>query len=568
MTIFNINKSAKKYLPVIAFFISAAYLILVYHFLGFYFETNDDRQIAEILSGALTGSPESRTSNMNCILGFPLAFLYKITTNVPWYGLMLVLFLFLCYGFLLESLYLHCKTTVDFIFSSVLVASIFLCSIYTSSLLQYTCIASMIAICGYVCLFLQPEPKKKYIVFFLFEFLAYALRDKAMLMIQPFGLALFVGLLWTSKKLWRNKLREFLFVCLTIVLSVFLGFLGHNTVYHQSEWKEYERFHKCREQLFDFYGTPSYDSVTDILNKYNVSKAEYEAFQHYTILDGNINSDCLEELVEFTTSSHQIQTDWSVIFSQIVDTYFGNGYWMLGRVTIIAWFIFLLLAILRKQYQYLFPAIMLCFAHFFVWGFLFYRGRIVNRVCLPLYLCEIIFLTILFWLCCRDSSEKSKAAIITRILSVAGCIILLYGSYQTGVQQYRYATEQISMQKIFWNGMYEIQEYCYSYPEQRFILESNSMSYYRGNALDTKVYKTRNNILSGGWYSNSPAHKNYVRNYLSNDYHDFYLIRAESDDPMFRYSLVYLSELSGSSPIIVDKFTASHGGTYLVYYYE
>ena len=87
----------KKIRIPMAFCMAAAWIFFIHRYVGIFFETNDDRLISEIFSGAMTGTPEAHAYYVDYILGFILSLLYRMTTAVPWYGGMLVLFQFLCW---------------------------------------------------------------------------------------------------------------------------------------------------------------------------------------------------------------------------------------------------------------------------------------------------------------------------------------------------------------------------------------------------------------------------------------------------------------------------------------
>ena len=72
---------------------------------GNYWDTNDDRVIAEILSGTLGGQPEAHVVYVNYLLSWPLSLLYRLTDKVPWYGLTIFLFHILVYTVLFRNAY-------------------------------------------------------------------------------------------------------------------------------------------------------------------------------------------------------------------------------------------------------------------------------------------------------------------------------------------------------------------------------------------------------------------------------------------------------------------------------
>ena len=95
----EMDMKMKKYHILISVCMAAVWIFLINRFAGIVFETNDDRMITEIFSGAMTGAPEAHAYYVDYILGFILSSLYSITADVPWYGGMLALFQLLCWLF-------------------------------------------------------------------------------------------------------------------------------------------------------------------------------------------------------------------------------------------------------------------------------------------------------------------------------------------------------------------------------------------------------------------------------------------------------------------------------------
>ena len=100
----------KKYRIPAALLMAALWIFLIYRFAGIFFETNDDRLLSEIFSGSMTGVPEPHSYYVDYILGFVLSLLYRATTDIPWYGGMLVLFQFLCSFFTADALLSRCRS--------------------------------------------------------------------------------------------------------------------------------------------------------------------------------------------------------------------------------------------------------------------------------------------------------------------------------------------------------------------------------------------------------------------------------------------------------------------------
>ena len=274
--------------------------------MGVYFETNDDRIIAEILSGVHSLTQDPHTIHENYLLMLPLSLLYKITSGVSWYGWSLLL----CHAtawFVTESSFLsRCKNWKDYLAVLIGLSGLFLGSLELIGRIQFTSTAVILAISGYIALYLEENRKKGYVLFFVTELLAFCVRYKAMLMIQPLGGIVWLGLAlvqlgktgWSRERL-LEKGKEAGRLLLIWAAIFLLGGFGNIIGYHSEDWKDFLKFSETRAQLFDYHGAPNYEDVKDILDRYDVTENVYDGFCNYNILDWEVSTDCIEELVEF-----------------------------------------------------------------------------------------------------------------------------------------------------------------------------------------------------------------------------------------------------------------------------
>lgn len=149
------NTKQKTALCFLALGIISLFFIFVYKTTGIYFETNDDRAIAEILSGALSAKPDAHVSHLNYFLTLPLAGLYTLTKQVPWYGLCLILFQGLAYFLVLISLYFKCRHKRDVLLSTAIFTAILFSNVILLGTIQFTSTAILMATAGWICLLLE-----------------------------------------------------------------------------------------------------------------------------------------------------------------------------------------------------------------------------------------------------------------------------------------------------------------------------------------------------------------------------------------------------------------------------
>ena len=83
---FNISQLHKYIFPLLT--VAVVWALLAYLF-DFYYDTNDDIMLKDIMSGAYTGN----TSGYNIYMLFPLALfisiLYRLVPVIPWFGVFL-----------------------------------------------------------------------------------------------------------------------------------------------------------------------------------------------------------------------------------------------------------------------------------------------------------------------------------------------------------------------------------------------------------------------------------------------------------------------------------------------
>ena len=302
---------------IVSLTITILYIVCVYFCINIHFSTNDDRFMGEILSGSITGKPETHLVYVNYLLSLALSLLYKISLNVSWFGIMLVLFHgFSCYC-ILDSFFSKSKTKLDYFVSLLLVGLLFATQLYLITQISYTMTTAFMAVSGYVALFFMQNKKTRLGYFIALELLAILLRDKAMLMIQPLGFSVYFGLILTKQdaKL-KTKLIELSKIFIVIIFIAVFGFTSNKLGYLSDDWKTYNEYNKFRTTLFDYSEFAEYDEVSHILEKYDVSENEYNGYKNYAILDYSLSLDCIKELANYMENK-----DSSYSLSSLINPY-------------------------------------------------------------------------------------------------------------------------------------------------------------------------------------------------------------------------------------------------------
>ena len=559
----------KTHKHLLAFAISVIYIVAVYFLIGIYFSTNDDRFMGELMSGAITGNIESHLVYVNYLLSLPLSLLYRITTGISWFGILLVLFhWFSCYC-ILDSFYSKAKSKTHICISTVLAGLLFLTELYLISQISYTMTASFMAVAGYVCLILNENKKSRIGYFTVLELLAFLLRDKAMLMIQPLGFAVFFGLVLIGKnKTVKAKLLQVVKIVAILATVVILGFAGNKIGYHSEAWQAYKEYNDARTTLFDYSEFPPYEEVAHILEKYDVSKIDYNAYVDYTILDWELSLDCVKELAEYIEKKQASPTLNSVL-NDFKTATFEENYWQTNTVLIFGFICVVLFLLLSKNFAGFLPLIFLTLARTVIWLYLLYEGRFPLRIAMPLFACELVILVALAFYFYCNNQPYAKWQNIAFVL--VGAILGVVGLWSAKIQFVNFRQMNTS-HAIYMQGFDEVMDYCNENSENRYILDTLNFIWYNGEALNVTIYGERNCISAGSWLSGAPTLLEGNRNYLDNTENGFYYImlseEESTEEELNHPSVLYLADVSKSTPYVADSFVASHGVTYSVIYFD
>lgn len=546
--------------------ITFIYVVLVWRFLGIYFETNDDRCITEILSGIITVEPDGHVLHINYLLASLFAGLYRITDGIPWYGGGLILFHWQCYAFILDSVWEQFESIGCRVAAAIASLLLFMAHIYIFTQIEFTSAAILMAATGYVCLILQNDRKKKAGLFIAFELLAFLLRSESMLVVQPLGMAVFAGTVLLEQESLRVRVKRIAGAAAALGLVFFVGVCGNLAGFHSQEWKEYQRYNRARVQLMDYYGIPQYEDVKDILDNYHVTREQYAGFANYAILDKDMPTECLEELAAYVQQGVQRNINPAELFKMRVSLGLQNGSWSINRLSTLLILAVIVYFLILKEYGTLLPLAFLGAADFIVWGYLLIQGRMPRRVVLPLFLAETLFLIcLMLWTRKRRKGgmfpQKWAGALIS--IAVSAFCVFIIGQECPEVKRMNRG------QMVYFEGMYELQDYCNLNSSNKYLIEANSQSYYTGSALETKIYRERNSIITGCWYSTSPSMQNKTEEYLSDCENGFYFIIMDDGDVWSRPAMQYMvARRGGVKPELTDTLEASNGLKYNIYYFE
>jgi len=569
----------KNYKHLLALGIAAGFLVVAWWKMGIFYQTNDDRYMAELLSGAATGKVEAHLIYINYLLSLPLSWLYLLFAAVPWYGLLLLFFVGVSVYVLYDSALSKTEKWTEVIGVCASAGILYLLHLYLFAQIQYTCVAVLLALAGFSAVLLYRNRKVGFVVFVILELLAYLLRSQAMLMVALPGLTVLVSMLLLKERMsLKEKVGKILILAGTMLAVLFVGFVGNLIGYGGKDWKEFQEFNDARTVLFDYYEMPPFEEVEPILEKYGVDRTEYGAISSYVILGWDVSPQCMAELAEYVKAKAKEQEDVSAkvscVTEEIRKLLFEDAYWKLCDVLVILSVGAFVWALLPGKRRMILPLAGVLATSYAILFYLIWRGRYPEHVVLPFLVCVIYFLLILIWKFYERESQRKR---LYGILLICLGLICAYKSYSIGQQQYRDIKDLHRNEAIYIQGLKDITAYCNERENQKFLIDIFAMMYYNGEVLDTELYGEKNYRLTGSWFANTPFYLESLEEYLGSaeaaletagqSRDGIYLILYSVEDVMESPIVAYLADKTGSKAQWVDRFTAAHGGSYEVIYF-
>ncbi len=535
------------------------------------FYNNDDLFLQELVSGAMTGTPESHLVYIGYLTGWLLSRLYIILPHVPWYGLWLCGCLYGSAVYIIYKLSLLIEDKLwrmVFFAGSMLVCCAFLFQHLLS--LQYTTVTAILATAAMVA-FLCTKPCddiKKYLLNsisgFVFWALSFELRSKACFMI----LAVFIVLVIV--RIFKDKKNLKAIMAYMGVLMAMIAVLSavEAVAYSSQEWKDFKRYNTAREELLDFKGYPRYDDYTTVYEELGISSSAYAAAKHHyqLLLEDSINAKAFELLAKQEERDFDLIT---FIKGFIIEQYFSMADYPLN---IFVYFLYaatvLLLIFFRKKY-FLWEVAGLFAARSAIWAYLVLGGRIVPWVTQGIYIME--FFVLVSILACSELWDEQKpvkgSSFVLKVLlfCVTACVMMGIIRTNTVISYNQYV-------RIDAENYIDLREYCTEHEENLYLMDVLSVYGMNHYALAEMPDSAGNMVLLGGWPVKSPWSDRIAANYDIDSYMDavrsgdnVYFIFLDEPATGYEYLKEYLADKGITEQLtVMDTLTTDCGETYLI----
>lgn len=491
--------------------LAAIAFLIIYKFIPIVYSTNDDRMIAEIVSGQFTGKPESYGIQMTFGFTWFLSKLYELARGFNWYGIVLIGVQIFSFGAVLYRLQSFMEKVQGKIY--VLTAAFFLyvglwLKVYVQ--LTYTTTAAFV---GMAAIFWYAASKTNWKNLLMAVFLA-----NIAFSIRPNVFYLFVpatGLVYLYKLIGKKELKKLTIGAPFVILAVTaVLFVVNATAYSKEGWKEFRDFFDVRTDVYDYYDLRPYGENPELYEPYGISEEEFNMMRvyNYTVL-GDLPKEFFPQYLEACEKLEDAQgidfVSKSVNAVKIfVKDVLANNYGTENTVLFAAAVILVVLLIWKKKYSLAIYLGVQSAAICAVWLYFTYWGRAIERIQMTM---SLIFLAVILHVLIEMKEMHLYRDEITGKLSGNGKASLIIGligfALIAGINFSDFRTDNIA--KTYWyNDVQTIKEYCANDPDRLYYMDIATMTELYGKCTIKNTEPEYINYISmGDWSAYCPHYE-------------------------------------------------------------
>lgn len=328
------------------------------------FYTNDDYRMMTIAAGAYTGTPSADVVFMTYPVGLLLSGLYSLTTRIPWYGVFMMLCMFIpgcifCH-YIVKKAYLKNRTVLGVIL--YLLLFVFVIRKYIC-LPQFTLTSAFMGTGAAVLFHEMPkaENKKQIALAVLCSVIAFSVRPKTFYLLLP--LIIFIMIVRSIDE--RELRKSFIVSCLSIlVFGGCIYIVDYAAANRNEEYQYFEEFNKARSAVYDYGGVPFYYDNLSFYTENGINERVYRVLAaRYLDLDASVDAHTFEIIGNYISdireNSGSISDKVKIAFEENMEYWLDAGDEIVKYSTV---FILLLLSVTlilsmrRKKLNIIFPA--------------------------------------------------------------------------------------------------------------------------------------------------------------------------------------------------------------------
>lgn len=551
---------------VLSILLSLGSFMIVYYALGCSYVINDDRYMAEIISGCITGEPNSHAVFIHYFLGLVLSTLYSVTTKIPWYGLFLALCMITSFIVIFYGIIRTCKKLIHYFYSVLCCCIIMACCFYFFACFQFTAISGILGVAGYFWLLIGKREKKDMVIFIVLETMSYFVRYESMLFVQPIGLVTCAALFFAENREFpiRNKITVFLREMLKLVgiVAAIVGIAWSTNAigYDTEEWREYLKYNVARSYIEDYCTGYSHDVIADVLNEYDISEEQFDlAFKMHWCVGNHLRKEGVISAVEVLKENSSSDVDLRELIYRTLT--FGKyddikGFYVYNYLL---YLVVILAVALQKKWGYLVPIFAVYSARFILLFYLIYKERYPFRVTSVLFFSEMILLCVVLLKNILTFEKTLWKRCVVIAVGTMCSLICLY----TSKAVWQEVKELNSVNAAYSEDMYQLIEYLADMPGG-CIIDISSMMNFPGEVFDSKWYEHKDILISGGWFSNTPFMMEYEQDYFERYGNDLSIVSSAQGEKQ-EYFCSLVEAALGVSLESVGGFVTENEEEFIVY---
>ena len=491
--------------------LSVIVFLIIYKFIPIVYSTNDDRMIAEIVSGQFTGKPESYGIQMTYGFTWFLSKLYEITRSFNWYGIVLIGVQIFSFGAILYRIQSFAKKWQGKIY--ILTAAILLylglwLKVYVQ--LTYTTTAAFVGMAAIFWYATSETNWKNVLMTVLLANIAFCIRPNIFYMFVPA-----TGLVYLWKMFGKKDFKKLTIAAPFIVLAVTaVLFVINAAAYSKDGWKEFRDFFDVRTNVYDYYDLRPYGENPELYEPYGISEEEFNMMRvyNYTVL-GDLPKEFFPEYLE---ACEELESEQGINFVSksveavkiFIKDVLRGGYGIQNTVLFAAAIVLLILLIWKKNYPltiYLgIQSAVICV----VWLYFTYWGRAIERIQMTM---SLIFLAVILHVLIEMKEMHLYRDETTGRLSGNGKASLILGMLSflliAGMNFKDFRNDNIA--KTYWYGdVQTIKEYCAQDPDRLYYMDIATMTELYGRCQIKNTEPEYINYISmGDWSAYCPHYE-------------------------------------------------------------
>lgn len=493
--------------------LSAVLFLIIYKFIPIVYSTNDDRMIAEIISGQFTGTPESYAIQMTYGFTWFLSKLYLLTRDFNWYGIILIFVQIFSFGAILYRLQSFAKKWKTKLFLVAAAMAVFVAvwlKVYVQ--MTYTSIAAFVGLAAIFWYATSKTHWKNILMAGLLANIAFSIRPNVFYMLVPA-----TGLVYLWKLIGKKELKPLTITAPFMILAVTAClFFVNSYAYQQDGWKEFMEFFQDRTDIYDFYDLTDYEECLELYEPYGIDQTEYDMIRvyNYTVM-GDLPKEFFPQYIEAYQEMEKAEgiTVGSKVVNAVktyaADVFHGN-YGIDNVVVFAAAAMLLVILILKKNYPLAIYLAIQCAANSALWLYFNYWERTIDRIQVSM---SLIFLAVILHVLFEMRDIKFVPCKTAVGAQIAGALVLVGVLVYAGQNFTDYRYENINKAHRY-EDVQTIKEYCEQNPERLYYMDVATMTELYGRfTIKNTEPEYINYIQMGDWSAYCPHYEKKLENH-------------------------------------------------------